>query len=158
MAPAARSGMLRVVAYARYVAALLIVTYHGACTPDTGPDGPGRAARGFYAALAKGNFDEAHAMTLESDAARGLERRFGSLAAWGNRLTKNGIVMRTEALDESVDGARARVELLVLFDDGTRRHDLIGLARRDGRWLVDMSSVPGAEPDAHARGADADRR
>ena len=115
-----------------------------ACAPDSGADGPGRAARTFYEALARQEVPAARELALDDAGLVALEAEFGSLEAWAGRVTKNGIVARVEAVDEEVDGARASVALLVLFNDGTRRHDRIELVGGDGAWLVDMGTVPGA--------------
>jgi hypothetical protein len=35
--------------------------------------------------------------------------------------------------------------MVLLFNDGTRRHDVVELVRGDDAWKVDPRSLPGAE-------------
>ena len=83
-------------------------------------------------------------MMVSDDSLARLESRFGSFEGWATRVTKNGIMMRTESLAEHASGERARVALLVLFNDGTRRHDNLDLFRDGDTWKVAAASVPGA--------------
>ena len=120
----------------------------GACTGEH-RDTPRRRAELFYGAIAGGRLDAARASLVDGAALRALERRFGSLAAWATRATKNETVMRAEVLAETVGPKRARVEVLLLFNDGTRRHDTVELVASGAAWKVDPRSLPGA---ARARG------
>lgn len=107
--------------------------------------GPARAARLFYTTLARAPL-EATVMTglvLPGSGTEEMVASFGSLEAWAGRVTKNGIMWRAEVVNERVENGWARLELVVLFNDGTRRRDKLGLVRVGNRWLVDMSSAVG---------------
>mgnify|MGYP001258915152 CR=1 FL=1 len=96
-----------------------------------------QAARVFYQALDRNDMAAARAMMIEGKALQRLEQEFGSFESWAGRVTKNGILARTEILSESFDGDGAKVVLILLYNDGTRRRDDLEMARSsDGRWLV----------------------
>ena len=75
-----------------------------------------------------------------------LLARYGGIAAWGDRVTKNGIVSQLHATESSVEDGNAHVELIVMFHDGTRRRDHLTLRRTADLWKVGAESVPGNEP------------
>ncbi len=112
------------------------------------------AARLFYGTLDAVPFDEAalSELMLPGSGSEELERSFGSLESWAGRVTKNGIMWRAEVIEERVGTGRVSLELVVLFNDGTRRRDRLGLVHSGDRWLVDMATVAGfASPAAQAR-------
>jgi hypothetical protein len=125
------------------IVSLTAFSLAGACTAEQGT--PRRRAELFYDAIADGRLDAARACLVEGAGLRALERRFGSFAAWATRATKNETVMRAEVLGENVEAERARVEMVLLFNDGTRRHDIVELVRGNDAWKVDPRSLPGAE-------------
>jgi hypothetical protein len=136
-APKARAGVVVL------LGAALAVGASAGCGPDRGPGSPGRAARDLYSALAARSFAVAREWMLEGPELRRAVERFGSIEAWASRLTKNGIIAHVEASDETVTGDRARVRLVVSFNDGTRRRDDLRLVRTGDRWRVDPASLPG---------------
>ena len=101
------------------------------------------AARSFYHALDAQPFDESAiaALVLPGPGNAEIAQRFGSLESWAGRVTKNGIMWRAEVVDEAPEGDRTRIDLVVLFNDGTRRRDRLILVEQDGHWLVDMRTV-----------------
>ncbi|MFP6626051.1 MAG: hypothetical protein VCA74_03195 [Deltaproteobacteria bacterium] len=100
-------------------------------------------AKAFYAALDRGDFAKASTMTTGGEGLAKLRAAFGSLQAWGNRATKNGTLWRTETSMEEISGSKARVQLRVLFNDGTRRNDTVGLVLTEQGWRVDAGSLSG---------------
>jgi hypothetical protein len=132
----------------------------GACS-GARDEPPGKRVAAFYAAMAEGRLGAARDALLPGPALHGLERRFGSFSAWAGRATKNRIVMRTEVLREDVAADRARVEVVALFNDGTRRHDVVELVRSGAAWKIDPRSLPGASRSPRAaatRNSSASRR
>lgn len=127
--------------------ACLALALHG-CTSDSGPGSPSRRARQFYTALNTQDFDRAASMLADDEAKALLLARFGSVKAWGDRVTKNGIVSQLHAVETSVEAQVARVEVSIMFHDGTRRHDNIRLVHQTPGWTIDAASVPGNE-DTH---------
>jgi hypothetical protein len=120
-----------------------------ACAADR-PASARETARLFYDAAAKGELDRARALLLPTARLHALERRFGSFASWASRATKNGTVARVEILDETAAPGSSRLHLLVLFNDGTRRHDHVVLVRTDDEWRIDAGSLPGARRRAQS--------
>lgn len=127
------------------MALLLISTVHAGCSGDAGPATPSRRVREFYRALDAQRFGEAHAMLGNTAGVARLLAEYGSIGAWGDRLTKNGIVAHADATERSADGETADVDVVVMFHDGTRRLDRLVL-RHDGvSWRIDAGSLPGNE-------------
>ena len=122
------------------VAFLVVVTVAPACSRG---GEPAHRAKAFYASLDRGDFAEARAMTTGGEGLKKLRTAFGSLQAWGNRATKNGTLWRTETSKEEISGSKARVQLRVLFNDGTRRNDTVGLVLTEQGWRVDAGSLSG---------------
>jgi hypothetical protein len=139
-------GILRPVRFAAFavVRAALLLTACTATTCRSHPQAAGEVARSFYEAAAQGDMRTARSALIAGTRLRSLERRFGALESWATRATKNNTVTRIELLDEAEEGWRAHVRLVVVFNDGTRRHDRVELVRVGDRWLLDPASLPGA--------------
>jgi hypothetical protein len=125
--------------------AALVLTSHYGCSADRGPDTPSRRAREFYQALNTEDFDGARRMLTGEEHLARLLSRYGGIGAWGDRVTKNGIVSQLHATERATADGNAQVEMIVMFHDGTRRRDHLTLTRTANLWRVDAESVPGNE-------------
>jgi hypothetical protein len=125
------------------VLVLVVSSALGACSsPKRG--GAGEHVQRFYEAASQGDVARARAALLPGAPLRSLARRFGGLGSWASRATKNGTVARVEVVGEDAGAGRASVALIVMFNDGTRRHERLELIQVDGEWRIDPASLPGA--------------
>lgn len=119
----------------------------GACSGGPGSGTPGHLAKHLYLTLNERKFDRAQEMLAGESAIARLIARYGSLAGWADRVTKNGIISQVHTIEGSTDNddTAVAIELVVMFHDGTRRRDRVRAVRHGSAWRIDAASLIGNE-------------